>query len=117
MDRDRAERRWRRRTPRGNFLWLRSWRLTHDRADAGPIESHRVLIHPDRDGDYYDSGVLPAEQRLLAGVEGAPREGKPRRPPSPTCACTAVRLIMAKSALMPPGAGHRVVHPSTVPLL
>ncbi len=62
MDRDRAERRWRRRTPRGNFLWLRSWRLTHDRANAGPIESHRVLVHPDRDGDYYDVGVLPDQR-------------------------------------------------------
>jgi hypothetical protein len=62
MYRDQAERRWRRRTPRGNFLWLRSWRLTHDRANAGPIESHRVLIHPDRDGDYYDVGVLPDQR-------------------------------------------------------
>jgi hypothetical protein len=62
MDRDRAEPRWRRRTPRGNFLWLRSWRLTRDRAHVGPIESHRVMIHPDRDGDYYDVGVLPDQR-------------------------------------------------------
>jgi len=36
--------------------------LTHDRANAGPVESHRVLIHPDRDGDYYDVGVLPDQR-------------------------------------------------------
>jgi hypothetical protein len=63
MDRERAERRWRRRTPRGNFLWMRSWQLTQDRTNAGPIESHRELIHPDRDGDYYDVGVLPDQRR------------------------------------------------------
>jgi hypothetical protein len=77
MDRDQAEPRWRRRTPRGNFLWLRSWRLRRDRDDAGPIESHRVLIHPDRDGAYDDVGVLPVEQLLSVGVEGAPGEGTP----------------------------------------
>jgi hypothetical protein len=62
MDRDRAQRRWKRRIPRGNFLWIRSWRLPRDRTDAGPIESHRVLIHPDRDGDYYDVGMLPDQR-------------------------------------------------------
>jgi hypothetical protein len=36
--------------------------LTRDRADTGPIESHRVLIHTDRDGDYYDVGVLPDQR-------------------------------------------------------
>jgi hypothetical protein len=62
MDRDQAERRWRRRTPRGNFMWLHSWRLTRDWANAGPIEAHGVPIHPDRDGDYYDIGVLPDQR-------------------------------------------------------
>jgi hypothetical protein len=42
---------------------MRSWQLTQDRANAGPIESHRELIHPDRDGDYYDVGVLPDQRR------------------------------------------------------
>jgi len=36
--------------------------LTHDRANADPIESRQVLIHPDRDGDYYDVGVLPDQR-------------------------------------------------------
>lgn len=62
MDRDQSERRWRRRTPRGNFMWLHSWRLMRDRANAGPIEAHGVPIHPDRDGDYYDIGVLPDQR-------------------------------------------------------
>jgi hypothetical protein len=36
--------------------------LTRDRAHAGPITSHGVLIDPDGEGDYYDVGVLPDQR-------------------------------------------------------
>jgi hypothetical protein len=52
-DPERAQRRWRQRTPRGNFLWVQSWRLASTHDSASPIESHGVLIHPDQDGDYF----------------------------------------------------------------
>jgi hypothetical protein len=58
-DRERTRRRWRQRTPRGNFLWVQSWRLAPAYSSVGPIASHGVLIHPDQEGDYFQVGVLP----------------------------------------------------------